>query len=504
MMTITVTAITLLIFATLLALVSERASSYNYKVVFKIAGYSLLLILILILYNNSVIDTVSIILAGFFTVISLLISLYTPLYARSLHYPSTLEALVDLFLYSLIVAYIAPNIIVLVSAWTIVEILSFILIRVGEEHSLEGPLTSSRGFLLTSTTTYELSVFTFIATSFFALGISPHVLLEPFQAVTSKFHTPYMVLPLILVGFLTKAAITPLHFWLPSAHSTAPSPASAALSGFTVALGYYGLYRVLNYISTEDIVWGLAITLIVLGLLSILYGGVEALTQRDVKRLLAYGTIMTNGFILALFALYLFTRLKEALVLVLTGVLTQATYKTTLFCEAGLFEALYETRYAHLIRGVVRVLPISSAGGILAVLSLIGVPGTLGFILKIGALYVALSTPTITPTLLALLITSLAFYIALSAIIGLKYIALYYSQPRRQIPVVRSISKQHQLTVLILGLTNISITPILFQLLGYSQLALITLVLSPLPLIVTYLVVHAARVQPRDLQVSST
>jgi len=500
----TITAITLLIIAVFFTLISRRVSSYFYKALLKLTSYTLLLVLATVLYSNSIIDTVSLVLAVFFTVLSLLISLYTPLYAKSLQYPNTLEVLLDLFLYSLITAYIAPNIIVLVSAWTIVEILGFILIKIGEEHSLEGPLTSSRGFLLTSTTTYELSVFTFIATSFFAIGISPQLLLEPFISITYKISIPHIVLPLILLGFLTKAAITPLHFWLPSAHSTAPSPASAALSGFTVALGYYGLYRVLYYINIDELAEYLGITLIALGLFSIVYGGIEALTQRDVKRLLAYGTILTNGFILTLFALYLLTKLQVALILVLAGIITQASYKTTLFCEAGLFEALYETRYTHLIRGLLRTLPVSSIGGLLAVLSLIGVPGTLGFIPKIGCLYVVLTTPTLSTTLLVLTTSSLALYIVFSAIIGSKYISLYYMQPIRQIPLVRNVSRLHQSTVLLLGLTNITITPLFFYVLNYSSLAVISLALVPIPLTIIYLVIHVTRIPRRVNEVSST
>jgi len=500
----TLAAVALFTTSLLTTLLSHRVSTYQYKALLKTAGYSLLLALVALLHFTGTVDTVSYILAVFFTALSLLISVYTPLYAKSLHYPHGLELLVDGFLYSLIAAYIAPNLITLVSAWTLVEILGFMLIKLGEEHSLEGPLTSSRGFLLASTTTYELSVFTFIATSFLAMGVHPQLLLEPFTITTQRIQIPNIVLPLILLGFLTKAAITPLHFWLPSAHSTAPSPASAALSGFTVALGYYGLYRVLHYIDLGELTKYLGTTLVVLGLLSVLYGGIEALTQRDVKRLLAYSTILTNGFILTLFALYILTRSQQVLVLVIAGILTQATYKTTLFCEAGLLEVLYETRYMHLVRGLLRALPISSVGGILAVLSLIGVPGTLGFTLKIGSLYVTLNTLTVSFSVLVLLLVTLALYITLSAIIGVKYITLYYTQPPRHIPIVRTASRLHQLPVALLGVTSVVVTPLFLSLTGYTQLAAITAALTPIPLITVYLVIHAAKIPLRGGEVTST
>ena len=497
-------AIALFTSSLLTTLLSHRASTYQYKLLLKTAGYSLLLALVILLHFTNIVDIVSYILAVFFTILSLFISIYTPLYTKSLHYTYKLELFIDSFLYSLIATYIAPNIIILISAWTLVEILGFILIKLGEEHSLEGPLTSSRGFLLTSTTTYELSVFTFIATSFLAMGIYPQLLLEPFTMITQKIQIHYIVLPLIFLGFLTKAAITPLHFWLPSAHSTAPSPASAALSGFTVALGYYGLYRILHYVDLGEFTEYLGITLIVLGLFSVLYGGVEAPTQRDIKRLLAYSTILTNGFILTLFALYILTKSQEVLMLVLAGILTQATYKTTLFCEAGLLEVLYETRYMHLVRGLLKTLPISSMGGILAVLSLIGVPGTLGFTLKIGSLYVTLNTPTIRFSTLILLLVTLTLYITMSAIIGVKYITLYYIQPSRQLPVVRTVSKLHQLPVALLGATSVIVTPLFFYLTGYTRLAVITATLTPIPMINMYLLAHVAKIPLGGRVVTST
>jgi formate hydrogenlyase subunit 3/multisubunit Na+/H+ antiporter MnhD subunit len=498
--------ITPLVFLSLLFIVlSHKNTILKYKVIYKIIGYSILAIIIILLYIEQFIDIVSLILASSFTIFSLIISTYTLTYMKTLHYPNILEILVDAFLYALIATYTAPNIVILVSTWTLVEILGFMLIKTGEEHSLEGPLTSSRGFLLTSTATYELSVFTFITVSLLALGnLGPNLLLKTFTESISKIQASYIILPLLLVGFLTKAAITPLHFWLPSAHSTAPSPASAALSGFTVSLGYYGLYRVLNYIEISDFSQYLGVALITLGGFSIIYGGVEALSQRDVKRLLAYSTVMTDGFILVLFALYLMTRTQQTLILTLTGILTQAAYKTTLFCEAGLFEMLHETRYMHLIRGVIRSLPVSSLGGLLAVSSLIGVPGTLGFATKIASIYVAFEELSANLDILISVLVAFTLYIALSAVIGVKYVTLYYTPPTKPPLIVRKITRWQQLPVLLLGLTNITLTPLYFHVLGYTWLTLLTVILAPIPIITVYLVAYTASISLKRSEGVST
>jgi len=497
--------ISLIILSLLFILLSHRIAVFQRKVIFKAIGYSTLVALIVLLYTEQVIDIVSFTLASSFTILSLIISIYTLPYMKTLHYPHTLEILVDFFLYALIATYTAPNIIILVSTWTLVEILGFMLIKTGEEHSLEGPLTSSRGFLLTSTATYELSIFTFITVSFFTLGtLSPDLLLKTFIESVSKFQTSYIVLPLLLVGFLTKAAITPLHFWLPSAHSTAPSPASAALSGFTVSLGYYGLYRVLKYIEIGDLSQYLGVALIVLGGFSVVYGGVEAFYQRDIKRLLAYSTIMTDGFILVLFALYLITGTQQALILILAGILMQAAYKTTLFCETGLFEMLYEMRYMHLIRGAIRSLPISSLGGLLAVSSLIGVPGTVGFATKVAGIYIAFEALSANHDILISVLVVFTLYIVFSAVIGVKYIALYYTPPIKPPLIAREITQLQQLPILLLGLTNVVLTPLYFHILGYTWLTLLTILLVPIPLITVYLVSHTARISLKRSEGAST
>lgn len=103
----------------------------------------------------------------------------------------------------------------------------------------------------------------------------------------------YLALGLLFVGFGIKAGCLPFHFWLPKAHPAAPAPASALLSGVLVKSGVFGILQILRYTNS----YYLGVVLIILGILTTLYGGFMALCDNYPKRLLAYGTISQIGYI---------------------------------------------------------------------------------------------------------------------------------------------------------------------------------------------------------------
>ena len=99
---------------------------------------------------------------------------------------------------------------------------------------------------------------------------------------------------LFLIGFGVKAALVPLHTWLPDAHSMAPSGVSALLSGVVIETGLIAMLRALSVLSGTILSWG--ILLIAFGALNMLVGNLMALRQQQVKRMLAYSSLTHMGY----------------------------------------------------------------------------------------------------------------------------------------------------------------------------------------------------------------
>ncbi len=101
---------------------------------------------------------------------------------------------------------------------------------------------------------------------------------------------------LFFIGFGVKAALVPMHTWLPDAHSQAPSGISAMLSGVVIEAGLIAMLRALSALSGFSVSWGLL--LLVFGAINILYGNLLALRQTVVKRMLAYSSLSHIGYML--------------------------------------------------------------------------------------------------------------------------------------------------------------------------------------------------------------
>lgn len=189
---------------------------------------------------------------------------------------------------------------------------------------------------------------------------------------------------LALIGFGTKAAVPPLHVWLPDAHASAPSHVSALLSGVLVTLGFYGLARFLPAWGAPPPAWGL--TLIALGAAGACLGVVMALTQSDVKRVLAYSTVENAGLItLAMGVALLATSAGQPLVATLAWtaallhVWNHALSKGLLFLAGGGLARVVGSRDLERWGGLLRRQPILGVGVIVGAASLVGLPGTHGF-----------------------------------------------------------------------------------------------------------------------------
>lgn len=196
----------------------------------------------------------------------------------------------------------------------------------------------------------------------------------------SSMQMVIMSFALIATGMGIKIAVFPLHGWLPDAHSMAPSPVSALLSGVTVKIGIYCLIRVVYTVFSTEIFILISShnILMVLGVVSLLFGASMALAQKDLKRLLAYSTINQLGIVLI--GLGIGTEL--GLTGALFHVLNHAIMKSTLFFCAGIMIAEAGTREVKGLSGFSRQQPVITFAFVIASLGMIGIPPINGFASK--------------------------------------------------------------------------------------------------------------------------
>jgi len=101
----------------------------------------------------------------------------------------------------------------------------------------------------------------------------------------------------MFIGFAVKVPVVPFHTWLPDAHVEAPTPASIMLAGVLLKMGTYALLR-FNFTMLPDVAADLALVIAALGVLSVIYGAVLALAQQDLKRIVAYSSVSSMGYVL--------------------------------------------------------------------------------------------------------------------------------------------------------------------------------------------------------------
>jgi hydrogenase-4 component F len=175
---------------------------------------------------------------------------------------------------------------------------------------------------------------------------------------------------LSLVGFGTKVGLVPMHTWLPDAHSEAPAPISAMLSGSLLAGAFYAILRVFQVtVANGDRVFA-EHALIVFGVLSLVAASFFVLRQRNFKRLLAYSSIEHMGII----ALGVGFGAPLAIAGALLHVITHASAKGLAFFGAGSLLRGYDTKEVDGVTNAGRAMPWTGPMFLAAALALCGLP----------------------------------------------------------------------------------------------------------------------------------
>ncbi len=203
------------------------------------------------------------------------------------------------------------------------------------------------------------------------------------QQVPSALSVTFFVL--IFIGFGFKAGFIPFHTWLPYAHPSAPSHISGMMSGVIIKLGIYGILRVILLLKSDFVVIGVII--LIVSMLSGLYGVMLAIVQHNLKKLLAYHSIENIGIIgigIGLGTLGL--GLKNDF-LAITGfaggllhILNHSLFKSLLFYGAGSVYQQTHTLNIEKLGGLVKRMPKTTALFLIAAVAICGLPPFNGFI----------------------------------------------------------------------------------------------------------------------------
>ena len=193
-----------------------------------------------------------------------------------------------------------------------------------------------------------------------------------------------VVFILAMAGFGSKAGFIPLHVWLPEAHPAAPSHVSALMSGVMIKMGIYGIIRVMGLIGPPEPWWGLA--LVGTGVVSGAGGVINALGQKDLKRLLAYSSVENIGIIavgLGLGTLGVCHQSPTVAALGYAGalfhLLNHALFKSLLFMGAGSALAAAGTKNLDQMGGLLKKMPVTGSLFLFGSASICGLPPLNGF-----------------------------------------------------------------------------------------------------------------------------
>ena len=241
--------------------------------------------------------------------------------------------------------------------------------------------------------------------------------ISDFHSVPLSMREQLLIFLAFLFAFAVKIPMWPVHTWLPDAHVEAPTGGSVILAAILLKMGGYGFLRFSLPIAPDASAY-LSNFMIALSLVAIIYIGLVAIAQTDMKKLIAYSSISHMGFVtlgaFVFFNIGTQTASSETMSLALTGAMIQmishGLISAALFLCVGVMYDRLHTRLISGYRGVVNSMPKFATLMVFFVLANAAVPGTSGFV---GEFTVILASFRIN--------LWVAFFAAITLIIGAAY-----------------------------------------------------------------------------------
>jgi NADH-quinone oxidoreductase subunit M len=181
--------------------------------------------------------------------------------------------------------------------------------------------------------------------------------------------------PFVFLGFGVLGALFPFHTWSPDGHASAPTAVSMLHAGVLMKLGGYGCFRVAIYLLPEG-AHAMAWIFIILTTISVVYGALGAIWQKDLKYINAYSSVSHCG--LVLFALLMMN--ETATTGAILQMISHGLMTALFFALIGMIYSRTHTRMINEMGGLMKVIPFLSVVYVIAGLASLGLPGLSGFV----------------------------------------------------------------------------------------------------------------------------
>ncbi len=327
-------------------------------------------------------------LAAFFMLIiaagALLASIYSAGYMK--HYDAVRYSLSSFYFFmglltaAMLTVAAVQNAVLFLIAWEIMSVSSFFLVI------FESDKPDVRQAGLYYLIAMQIGASFLIASFAWVSNLSGSYDFESFRNIlSSKNYIAVILFVLFFIGFGTKAGFVPFHTWLPKAHPAAPTGVSAIMSGVMIKTGIYGILRIILLSGTTNT--GLAYTVFIMGLVTGITGIINSVSQKDIKKMLAYSSIENIGIIgmgIGLGMLGTDYNLPAVAALGYLGavlhVLNHFIFKSLLFYGSGIVYQNTGTKNMEKLGGLIKYMPYTSVLFLIGSLAISGLPLFNGFI----------------------------------------------------------------------------------------------------------------------------
>ena len=286
----------------------------------------------------------------------------------------------NLLMISMLLVVVCQNALLFLIIWELMSLSSFFLVIF--EHENKEVIKSGVKYLIYM----HISVI-FIILFFALLSIQSHSLDFKYFYDIAKQNSSFANIAFIFgfIGFGIKAGFVPFHNWLPDAHPKAPSFVSAMMSAVMIKTGIYGIIRTIEICSIPKI--EIIYFVLLISLITGLYGIFYASVQKDIKKMLAYSSIENIGIIgigLSVYLLATYFEYPTVALIALCGsfahILNHAIFKALLFLSAGSVYIKTHTKDMEILGGLIKKMPITALCFIIGGISICALPPFNGFV----------------------------------------------------------------------------------------------------------------------------